>query len=168
MLDHEEIKSTKEIIAKRKDGRRNNGRPRGSMNKATMEMKVAKKAFTDRVNKNVDRLFNAQLSLALGEKYLMVIRTEGEGKNRKRWTEIIEDPEIIKQYLDEELDDDDEHFYYMTTKPASNQAIDSLLNRSFGKARESLDLTSGDEPIRGATIVFADKPETDSSSPNIP
>lgn len=137
------------------DGRKNNGRKAGSVNKATAEMKEAKKQFVDRVNKNVDKLFNSQLDLAVGEKYLMVIKTIGKGSKARRETTVVSDPETIKQFLDEELEDSETEYYFMTTKPANNQALDSLLNRSFGKAKESLDVTSGDEPIRGATIVFA-------------
>lgn len=123
--------------------RKGAGRQKGSMNKATMDTKITKRRFQQRVNQNADKLFNAQLDLAIGEKHLMVVRTEGTGKNRKRWTEIVENPDMIRQYLDDELMDDDEHYYYMTTKPANNQAIDSLLNRSFGKATEKVEFEGG-------------------------
>lgn len=125
------------------DGRKNNGRRKGSMNKATRESKLAKKRFQERVNLNADKLFNAQLDLAVGEKHLMVMRTEGSGKNRRRWTEIVDNPELIKEYLDGDLEDTEDSYYYMTTKPANNQAIDSLLNRSFGKATEKVEMTGG-------------------------
>lgn len=140
-----------EIVNRRKF----NGRKPGTMNKATMEMKLARAAFVRRVNRNVGRLFNSQLDLALGEKYLMVVRTIGEGSRQRRETSIVSDPQTIADYLDGKLDDTAEReYYFMTTKPANNQAIDSLLNRSFGTPKQSVDLTSGDQPVRGATIVF--------------
>lgn len=145
------------------DGRKNNGRKPGSENKATAEMKAAKAAFQHRVNKNVDRLFNAQIDLAVGEKYLMVIKTIGTGSKARRETSIVNDPDTIKRFLDEELEDSDTEYYFMSTKPANNQAIDSLLNRSFGKPKESIDHTSGDKPIKGALIGFADNPQTEAS-----
>lgn len=135
------------------------GRAKGSVNKATKEMKEARKAFIERVNKNVDKLFNAQLDLAIGEKYLMVIKTVGKGAKQRRETSIVTDPELIKQYLDDELEVTDEEYYFMTTKPANNQALDSLLNRSFGKPTDKVDVTSNGETLRGATITFSDRPE---------
>lgn len=140
------------------------GRKPGGMNKTTIESLRAKQAFIARVNKNVDRLFNSQLDLALGEKYLMVIKTVGKGAKARRETTIVDDPETIKRFFDGDLEDTETEYYFMTTKAANNIALDSLLNRSFGKPKESLDLTSGDEPIRGATIVFGDPTKSDSST----
>lgn len=132
----------------KEDGRKNNGRKAGSMNKTTAESKIAKKAFIERVNLNVDKLFNAQLDLAVGEKYLMVVKTIGKGAKARRETSIVTNPGLIKQYLDDETSlDHDEEYYFMTTKPANNQALDSLVNRSFGKPTEKVDLTSDDKPI---------------------
>lgn len=130
-------------------GRRPNaGRKKGQLSPATIERAAALSAFRDRVVKSVDKLFNAQLDLAVGEKYLMVKITEGTGKSRKTWTEIVTDPEDIKMFLDGELDNTETEFYYMTTKPANNIAIDSLLDRTFGKAQQNMKLENdGDNPI---------------------
>lgn len=146
MADNNKIRQSN-LNSDKQDGRKNNGRKAGSMNKTTMESKLAKKAFIERVNKNVDKLFNSQLDLAVGEKYLMVVKTIGKGSKQRRETSIVTDPDLIKEYLDEELDNTDEEYYFMTTKPANNQALDSLMNRSFGKATEKVDLTSDDKPI---------------------
>jgi hypothetical protein len=129
------------------DGRANNGRKAGSVNKATAEMRKTKEAFISRVNKNAHKLFNSQLDLAIGEKYLMVVRTIGKGSKQRRETSIVTDPELIMQYLDETLENTDEEYYFMTTKAADNKALDSLLNRSFGKPTESIDLTSLGEKL---------------------
>lgn len=131
------------------------GRPKGSMNAASKERMVAKAAFISRVNKHADELFNSQLNLAVGETYLMVKRTEGVGKDRKVWHESVSDPQTIIDYLDGELEgnesiDDGEHYYYMTTKPANGLAIDSLLNRSFGRAEEKIQLNTNGEGELGS------------------
>ncbi len=123
------------------------GRPKHSKNPATIEREAVKRAFQERVAKHADKLFNAQLDLAVGEKYLMVIRTVGTGAKQRRETSVVTDIELIKQYLDDTLDNTDEEYYFMTTKPANNMALDSLLNRSFGKADEKLDITSNNETI---------------------
>lgn len=118
------------------------GRPKGSMNEDSKVRMEAKKRFLERVAKVSDRLFNAQFDLAIGEKYLMVKRTEGEGKNRKTYTEIVDDPDTIVAYLNGDLNNHGEdEYYFMTTKPADNRALDSLLNRAFGKPDEKLEIT---------------------------
>lgn len=119
------------------------GRREGSKNKRTLEEFEAKKIFRKRVAQHADELFHAQYDLAIGEKYLMVVRTIGKGSKQRHETSIVKDPETIKQYLDEDLEDADEEYYFMTTKPANNMALDSLLNRSFGKAEERMDITTG-------------------------
>lgn len=121
------------------------GRKEGSMNKATAASKAARKRFIDRVNANADKLFNSQLDLAVGEKYLMVTKTIGKGARARRETSIVTSPSTIQQYLDDPTSLDDENeYYFMTTKAANNMAIDSLLNRSFGKATEKIDLSNED------------------------
>lgn len=135
------------------------GRPKGSENADTKQRRIAEEAFKSRVATNVDRLFNSQLDLAVGEKYLMVKRVEGEGKNRKTWVEVVTDIETIKQYIDDDgaslNEEAGEDFYYMTTKPANNQALDSLMNRAFGKPKESIEL---DATISGEVTFVNDIP----------
>lgn len=148
-------------ISKHGGARPGAGHPKGKKTKTVLEREAAAKVFKERVAKNVDRLFNAQLDLAVGEKYLMLIETTGKGVNRKRTTSIVTDIEIIKRFLDEDLDNTETEYYFMTTKPANNQALEGMLNRSFGKAKESIDLTSGGQPME-ALVKFVndnnDKP----------
>lgn len=126
------------------------GRKLHSKNPETIEREEAARQFKERVAKNTDRLFNAQLDLALGEKYLMVRTTSGEGRNRKTTVEIVTDTETIKEFLDDETGlNSDTEYYFISTKPANNMALDSLLNRSFGKAEDKLDITTGGDKITG-------------------
>lgn len=123
------------------------GRPQGSMNEATKERMHVKAAFIKRINNAADRLFNAQYNLAVGEQYLMHKYTVGTGTKARTVVDVVEDPEIIKEYLDDTLEQGDDEYYYISTKPANGMAIDSLLNRSFGKADENLDITSNGETL---------------------
>lgn len=159
MADNEQITQSNVNNAS-KDGRANNGRKAGSMNKATAEMKVARKAFNERVYKNTDKLFNSQLDLAVGEKYLMVITTVGKGAKARRETTIVDNPDTIRRYLDGEIEDSEDEYYFMTTKPANNPAIDSMLNRAYGKPKESVDLTSKGERLTAAPLIISDIGET--------
>lgn len=119
------------------------GRPKGSLNKTTLERSAIKQRIIDRIHHKADTLLNAQLSKALGETYLMRQVTKNVGRaNERRTTEIVTDPEIIRQFIDEELDiDQDTEYYYMTTKPADNQALQGLMDRAFGKADAKVENT---------------------------
>lgn len=124
------------------------GRPKGKAEPQTIERAAALQAFRERVAKNVDKLFNAQLNLATGERYLMVKKTVYIDKEKKTWHEIVEDPNDIKAYLDGELTNTDTDYYYMSVKPANNMAIDSLLDRTFGKAQQNMKLEGDrDNPV---------------------
>lgn len=125
------------------------GRPKGSMNPASKERAAAKKEFQDRVAQNVDRLFNAQFNLATGEQYLMWRHKVGMGVKEKTIVEVIDDPEVIKQFINEELDNPDD-YYFISTKPANNSAVDSMLDRAFGKADSKIENT-GDQTITVVT-----------------
>lgn len=126
------------------------GRKPGGENEATKLRRAAKAAFQERVMAVSDQLFNAQFDLAVGEKYLMLTETIGKSRD----TSIVEDPELIKQFINGTLENTDTKYYFMTTKPANNQALDSLLNRAYGKAEEKLDITSDDEKIDGAILGY--------------
>jgi hypothetical protein len=118
------------------------GRPKGGMNESTKIRMAAKQEFQRRVVAMSDQLFNAQYDLAIGEKFLLVKRVEGEGKNRKTWIETVTSLETIKEYIEDDGEslNDGEDFYYLSTKPANNMALDSLLNRAYGKPDEKLTL----------------------------
>lgn len=135
------------------------GRPKGSMNEDTKERMAAKKRFIQRVNKNADRLFNAQLALAKGTTILFRIDTDDKGRKQK--PVIVKDEEEIMAYLDGELEDDNESYYYLATERPDNRAIDSMLSRSFGKPEERVDITSGDEPIQPVIIYDLTKQNED-------
>lgn len=123
------------------------GRPKGPRSLAKRTKAEAKERFIERVQQNVDTLFAAQLSLAKGEQHLFVKYHTGEGKDRRAHIDIVTDPETISEYLtdngytlNQEADDE---YYYISTRPANNQAIDSLLNRAFGKAPEKIEIEGG-------------------------
>lgn len=136
--------------------RPNSGRPKGSMNKETKERIAVKNAFQERVAYNADTLFNAQFNLAKGEQYLMWKHKVGKGTKERTVVEVVDDPETIKAYLDDTLDVDPDEFYYISTKPANGMAIDSLLDRSFGKADSKLDMTTNGKDLPTSQPVSQD------------
>lgn len=123
------------------------GRPKGSMNESTRERMKIKQAFQERVAQNADRLFNAQFNLATGEQYLMWKHKVGNGAKERTIVEVVDDLETIKGYLDGTLDINESEFYFISTKPANGSAIDSMLDRSFGKADSTIDMTTNGKDL---------------------
>lgn len=122
--------------------RKKSGRKAGSLNKATLEKKKIEEAFTQRVLGSAERLFNSQFSLAQGCSHLYRIDEVRRGKEIKRKHVLVTDPEEIRMYLDEEVDPD--KYYYITTKSPDNKAIDSLLDRAFGRAKQKVEVGGED------------------------
>jgi len=121
--------------------------------KRTLEAAKVKEHFIQRVLKHVDEIWNAQYNLAVGEQVLMVKIKERDAKGRvtRTYFEQVTDIETIKQYLDYEFGEnngaedpsDSDNFFYLTTRPANNQALDSLMNRAVGKVPEKLEIEGG-------------------------
>lgn len=124
------------------------GRPKGTMNPDTKERLAIKNAFQERVARNADRLFNAQFNLAVGEQFLMWRHKVGSGTKERTVVEAVDNPDIIKAYLDETLELDPDEFYFISTKQANGVAIDSLLDRSFGRSEQKMDLTTDGESLK--------------------
>ena len=129
------------------------GRPIGSKSEKTLEKDRVLAKVKDKILQRAERIIDAQSSLALGQQYLYVIKTETiNGKRVKSKPELVTDPETISQFLDGEYGDgdslnDEEEYYFISTKEPSNQAIDSMMNRAFGRPTESLDVTSAGLPL---------------------
>lgn len=142
------------------------GRPKGSLNKTTLEAMEVKRGYQEKIRRNVDKLFNAQLSLATGTQMLFVIHTDSKGNRRK--PEMITDPNIISRFLDEndgvagELVTDKqkkdskskvEDYYFLTTKIPDSKTISDMLDRALGKPEQAMvfeDVTP-DRPYRNLT-----------------
>lgn len=130
------------------------GRPEGSLNKKTLEKKEAEKQFIDRVIQNVDKLFNAQMSIAEGCSYLYRVDQIGEGSKKREEHVLVTDPDEIKRYLDGETDGE---YYYITTKTPDNKAIDSLMDRAFGKAVTKIAGTGDDGELKITVTNYGNK-----------
>lgn len=143
------------------------GRKKGGMNESRKEALAIKTAFEDRIRKHADKLFNSQFTLATGTQMLFVIHTDSKGVRRK--PEMVTDPDIIMRFLDEnegmdgtmEVEDHAEgskveDYFFLTTQRPDGKALNDMLDRAFGKAPATLDLTSGGERIRSAPIIVSD------------
>jgi hypothetical protein len=138
------------------------GAPKGKTQQRSLEKDAVMKEFRQRVMKQVDPLFNAQYAKAVGS--VMVFRVDEEelenGKTKKVHVHIT-DPEEIKQVLDEHEGSAGivgQSFYFVTDVLPDSKAIDSMLDRTFGKAQQSVEITdaSADKVNQLARAVFSD------------
>lgn len=153
------------------DGRASNGgarpgagRPKGTLNPDVQERRIAEQEFRNRVICSKDALMNAQMTLAQGVQMLYCITTDKKGNRSK--PELVTDQFTIEAYLAGELNDDqgnngddagsEKEYYFITTERPDNRALDSLFDRSFGKAKQPIEL---DADIRSRTLN-ADVPAT--------
>jgi hypothetical protein len=127
-------------------GKRNNaGAPKGTVQRRSLEKAAVARAFRERTMKQADNLFNAQLAKAVGS--IMVFRIDEEmtaaGKTKRVHTHIT-DPDEIKRVLDETSATGEGtvngSYYFVTDIPPDNKAIDSMLDRAFGKAVQSIEV----------------------------
>lgn len=138
---------------KKKSTRPNNGGKRpgagrkpGGMNKKTLEQRIVEEEIKQRVLGNAQRLIDAQFSLAQGCSFLYCIKTTKKSKDKP---ELITNHRTIEEYLSGDLDNNNNEYYYITTEKPNGYSIDSLLDRTFGKAIQKTELVGKDgEGIR--------------------
>ncbi len=142
----------KPVPGKNGGKRKGSGRKKGGENQATKVKRATLKQFQDRVTKVVDILFDSQMTLARGQTFLYKIEKEkvvgpkgGVSYRKQRPVQVIDQREI-EDYLEgliTEGDEDDDKdpnatYYYITAKEPDNKAIDSMLDRTFGKATQPI------------------------------
>ncbi len=133
------------------------GRKKGGMNESSVVKMESKKKFEERVARNADVLYNAQFTVATGVQYLFYRhkeeRKQKDGKTKMVWSrfERVTSPEQISQYLNGEFDKEEE-YYMLTAEKPDTHAIDSLLDRAFGKAPQNLNIKD-DRPDPIAVVL---------------
>lgn len=140
-------------VSKRGGYRPGAGRPRGSANPLTRRAESKEKTIKGRVLKHVEELVSAQISLAKGVSYLYKIKMRNVGGRRKAEHILVTDPEEIQKYLDGDIS---EEYYYITAERPDNRAIDSLLDRAFGKAGQK---NTNDHNFNLNVITYGEKPK---------
>lgn len=140
------------------------GRKKGGKNAATIEKEAVLAQYRQKILGRADVIFNSQLSLVKGLSYLYVIKTI---KGVKQRPELIEDQATIEAYLAEELEEEENEYYYITTTPPESRAIDSMLDRAFGKVKQDMDLTTNGKDLPTPIYGGASVPKHDSDKKDI-
>jgi len=150
------------------------GRKKGGKNHATILQTKAKEKFDQNVLRLQQRLINSQASRALGQQFLYKIEKEfvatgvdKDGEQKGYWKnlvpKLVDKEDEIFEYLEKLAENngaiDDENdpaaaYYYLTSKEPDNNAIDSLLDRVHGKAKQSMQV---DGEIKFSLIALAQK-----------
>lgn len=146
------IEKTEKKTSSKKNGgaRPGAGRKKGGMNKKTLEKKQVEAAMERRIMGVVDNLLDAQLSLARGTSHLFKKQEYGRGKDKRVEFVQVDNPEEIRDYLNGCFDDDPDAYYFITTKRPDNKAIDSMMDRVFGRAKQKI--VGGDADDQPLTI----------------
>lgn len=151
--------SKKELIRQKRieAGRKGGKNKKGKKNQVTLDREAALKLYRDGVTLNTQRLLSVQRVLAFGSIKVFRIDTHWEdspnGKTKykvKSKPRLVEsDYEIIKaldyEFADGENPNDDFTYYFITTKDPDKYTIDSMLDRTFGRAKESLEIVKPPE-----------------------
>lgn len=138
------------------------GRKKGGMNLLTKKKMIAAQLMQERILNRLNPVLNSQFYLAEGLVYVYRIDETGQGSKKRKEHVLVTDPEEIRRSLDD-IDgtsgESNGSYYYVTARPPDNKAIDSLLDRVFGKARQNVGLDGGEDetgkskPIKTTTVL---------------
>lgn len=144
------------------------GRPKGRKDNATLEREKVAEALRQRTMRIADRLLDKQLVLANGQQFLFKIVKEkitgpkGGISYKAKKPELVVDESEIRYYLENQVDEangdigDDKDpgatYYFITAKEPNGPAIDSMLDRTFGRPVNSTKLV--DDNGNPAQIVL--------------
>lgn len=140
----------KQPVKRKKGGKQpGSGRPKGRLNKTTLDAMAVKKAYQDKIRMNADRLFNAQMNLAEGATMLFCVKKDKKGNSLK--PELVTNADEISKFIEEcggydgKMNGDT--YYFLTTKMPDSRTISDMLDRAMGKPDATLDVTSKGESI---------------------
>lgn len=119
------------------------GRRPGSKGKKTLEKELELQYIKDRVTAAKKKIVDAQISLAQGVSFLFRIdkvrKKNGDIAFEKKPV-LVTNEEEIEGYLAGDFEEDDDSYYYITAIKPENAAIDSLLDRTIGKPKQTTEL----------------------------
>ena len=154
-------KSTFDILKSEPKGKGRGGKREGSGKKKgyaapeTLEKIAVLKAYRQRAMKHAEKLLNSQLTLANGVSYLFKISPLSKKPI------LVVDPLEIAEYLDNCEEGDsvsmNGQYYYITTAKPDAGAIDSVLDRTFGRPAQPIRGDGDDDTPIGLHIANLDE-----------
>ena len=157
------------MVKENRGGKREGaGKKKGYTSPRVVERNKMLKQFRDKAARQAQTLLFVQLQSAMGTYSLIRIDDEykenKEGKlekTGKRKYVVVTDKVEIEKVFNEFQDVDssgvvDDKYYFMSHDKPNNNAADSILDRTFGRAQQSVDLTSEGKEIKTNTIIIKD------------
>ena len=129
------------------------GRPKGALNESTKQNLKVQKTLRAKILKSAGKLYRSQMALAGGCSFLYKIEIQKKGGKSKPI--LVEDAKTIEAFLRGEYENKDDEYYFITTEKPDGKAIDSMLDRVFGKAQQTMDVTTDGEKIDPLSAVLA-------------
>lgn len=142
---------TKALIkAARKNGKLG-GRPKGAVSDEKKAQQEAFKELKLTILKSQDSLLRSQLGVAKGTHIILKIK---KGCKPEMVTKKDEAIEVMSRQENGVYIDDESTMYILTLEKPDAKAIDSLLDRVHGRARQNIGLDGGedDKPIAIKTV----------------
>ena len=124
------------------------GKPKGYKHQTTLEREEARKRLRERVIAEMEPLLSAQIANAKGISHFFL--RDPRTKQFMR----IEDPAKIQAALNR---GEQGSFYWIFTKDPSIQAFTDLMNRTFDKPKEHVELTGAD----GGPVSYTWRPPSE-------
>lgn len=147
-------------VKRRKGGPQpGSGRPKGKLNKSTLDAMAVKKEYQEKIRKQADRLFNAQMNLAEGVTMLFRVKKDKKGNSLK--PELVTSQYEISKFIEEcggydgKMNGDT--YYFLTTKVPDSRTISDMLDRAMGKPEATLDLKNNGDSFDVPTIRIIDE-----------
>lgn len=153
------MQKDKDTKKKRGGARPRAGRKPGGKNAATLERDAVARAIQQQIMTKASDLVRAGLLAAFGTTFVYRIDEEVNSRGTvtsRKHVKVI-DPDEIGRALDAiendgGLDDDSEKYYYVSKNGPDYKAIQMLLDRALGKAKETVELSNPDGNLK--TIII--------------
>lgn len=120
--------------------RKGAGRPKGKMEEATLMRMRAEAQMRKIIAANASELVTELMKLAIGYPHLYQLRsrTNKDGKKLSPESILIRDDKLLVEVIADPKKYSGK--YYVSIDAPKQSAIDSLLDRGFGKAKQSVDI----------------------------
>lgn len=124
--------------------RKGAGKPKGHKSAKTLEKEESRKFMQNYILGILEPILRAQASVARGVQYVYAITTtvDGKGNSHRESTQLTSPGDIqhALNVLNDIEDPDENEYYYITSEKPDLRAIDSMIDRVFGKASQHVEL----------------------------
>jgi hypothetical protein len=151
------MKVTEKKLKANRENAIKGGRPKGRKDDKTLEREKVLEEIRQQIMQRAAPLVRAAFIPAMGVNFVYRIDEIKNEKGRVVHKEhvLVEDPHEIAMALDkieEGSFDPEEKFYYVSAKAPDFRAVEMLINRVFGKAKDMLEVTNPDGNLK--TIII--------------